>query len=355
MEDAPPADFRVTLFGTVLLVFLVASVALAVTVGPVSISLSDALRTVLVQIPGVSLGSIAEVSASSQQIIWNLRFPRVLLAVLVGAGLSVVGVALQALVRNPLADPYILGISSGASTGAALVIVLGVLSFLGSWALSVAACIGAFITLIVVFVVAREGGRIPVVRLLLAGIAMSAILSALTSFILFLAPRSGGVAEVYFWIMGGLGGASWNTLPIPAVVVVLGTAGLFYRSRSLNLMLMGDEVATTLGLNVNRFRKILLIVTTLMTGVLVSVSGVIGFVGLIMPHLVRMFVGASHRRLIPLSALCGAIFLVWVDVLARTMMAPEEIPIGIITALAGGPFFIWLMRRQDYGFGVEGQ
>jgi iron complex transport system permease protein len=218
-------------------------------------------------------------------------------------------------------------------------------------ALSVAACAGAFVTLLGVFFLAKEGNRIPVVRLLLAGIAMSAILSALTSFILFLSPHDSGVAAVYFWIMGSLSGATWWSLPIPAVVVIGGTIVLMVRARSLNVMLMGDSVASTLGLNVSRFRKLLLALSTVLTGVIVAVSGAIGFVGLIIPHIVRILMGANHRRLIPVSALSGALFLVWVDVLARMLLAPQELPIGIITALTGGPFFIWLMRQEQYEFG----
>lgn len=347
MKDKPFIVF------ILLVIVLFCSAILSVTIGPVSITLSDVANVLVLEPFGLSDTVQGEIPRSHRRILWQLRLPRVFMAGLIGAGLTVVGIALQALVRNPLADPYILGISSGASSGAALVIALGMLSFLGTYALSVAACLGAFITLLIVYFAAREGGRIPVIRLLLAGIAMSAVFSALTSFILLLTPQDSGVAGVYFWIMGGLGGTSWSTLPLPAFVVILGTVLLFLTSRSLNIMLMGDEVAGTLGLNVDWFRKYLLVVTTVMTGIMVAVSGAIGFVGLIMPHLTRMFTGAEHRRLIPLGAVGGAIFLIWVDVGARMFLAPEEIPIGIITALCGGPFFIMLMRQSNYGFGAD--
>jgi len=349
-------DFKRTAHGWVLIGLgglLVVSLAIAITIGPVPIPLPTVTRILLDGLPGLDGWIVDDWSASTGSIVWRLRLPRVLLAMLVGAGLSVVGASLQALVRNPLADPYILGISSGASVGAALVIVFGVLSVLGTAALSAAACLGAFVTLVGVFLLAREGPRVPVVRLLLAGIAMSAILSALTSFILFVAPRETGVAEVYFWIMGSLSGADWWALPVPAVVVVPGIVLLMLRARSMNVMLMGDETAAALGLDVGRFRKFLLVHSTLLTGVLVAVSGAIGFVGLIVPHVVRMLLGADHHRLVPVAALVGAIFLVWVDVAARIVLAPQELPIGILTALTGGPFFIWLMRRQEYGFGGE--
>ncbi len=332
---------------------LVLSVGISVTVGPVTIPPGTVVTVLVEPLPVAGNWVSFEGSASTRSIVWRIRLPRVLLAVLVGAGLSVVGTALQALVRNPLADPYILGISSGASVGASLVIVFGVLGVLGTAALSAAACLGAFATLMAVFLLAREGHRVPVVRLLLAGIAMSAILSALTSFILFVAPRDTGVAEVYFWIMGSLSGAEWSALPVPALVVIPGIVVLAARARSLNVMLMGDEAARGLGLDVARFRKFLLLHSTLLTGVLVAVSGAIGFVGLIVPHVVRMMLGADHRRLVPVAALVGAIFLVWVDVAARTVMAPQELPIGILTAITGGPFFIWLMRRREYAFGGE--
>lgn len=330
---------------------LMVSILVAIGIGPVSIPLSHVTGTLLEGIPFLSGPASYSPDSSTRTIVWEIRLPRVLLSVFVGAGLSLVGTALQALVRNPLADPYILGISSGASVGAALVIVFGVLTFLGNVALSVAACLGAFVTLLGVFFLAREGNRIPVVRLLLAGIAMSAILSALTSFILFLSPQDSGVATVYFWIMGSLSGTTWASLPIPVLVVLIGAGALLARSRSLNIMLLGDEVSSTLGLDVTRFRIFLLLVSTLMTGVIVSVSGAIGFVGLIIPHIVRLLLGANHRRLVPVAALTGGLFLLWVDVLARMILAPQELPIGILTALTGGPFFLWLMRRKHYEFG----
>ncbi|MFB6346737.1 MAG: FecCD family ABC transporter permease [bacterium] len=353
MQEKQPgiSTFKTLVIVAVLAVVLVASVLWAVTIGPVGIPLKKVIGVLLNRLPLVSNQLTGTLDSSTLSIVWEIRFPRVLMSVVVGAGLSVVGAALQALVRNPLADPYILGISSGASVGAALVIVFGVFSFLGTMALSVAACMGAFVTLMGVFFLAREGNRVPVVRLLLAGIAMSAILSALTSLIMFLSPQDSGVAAVYFWIMGSLSGASWGSLPIPVVVVTVGVGVLMIRSEKMNLMLMGDDTAATLGLEVSRFRKFLLAHSTILTGVIVAVSGAIGFVGLIVPHIVRMIMGANHRRLIPVAALLGGIFLVWADVLARMILAPQELPIGIITSLTGGPFFIWLMRQKTYRFG----
>lgn len=328
---------------------LAGSMVLALTIGSVPVPPSSVLAVLLDRIPLLPLELTP--SATHDAIIWDVRLPRVLLAAIVGAGLSLVGAALQALVRNPLADPYILGISSGASVGAALVIVFGFLSVLGGMALSAASCVGAFLTLVGVFLLARQGNRIPVVRLLLAGIATSAILSALTSFLLFISPRESGVSEVYFWIMGSLSGTRWWTLPLPATVVIVGTLVILTRARDMNTMLMGDETAATLGLNVPRFRKFLLVFSTVVTGVIVAVSGSIGFVGLVVPHIARILLGADHRRLLPVVALLGAIFLVGADVVARIILAPQELPIGIITALTGGPFFIWLMRRRHYRFG----
>lgn len=265
--------------------------------------------------------------------------------------LSIVGVAIQALVRNSLADPYILGVSSGASVGATLVILMGAFSLFGQYALSGAAFIGALVSVILVYFVSQVGGRISGVRLLLAGIAISMVLSAVTSFIVMTAPREEGIRSALYWMMGNLSGAKWEYLTIPFIVVFIGAGYLMLQSRALNALLLGEETAATLGINTQSFRKILIVITALVTGVMVAVSGAIGFVGLMIPHIVRLIVGSDHRRVLPTSALVGAIFLIWADVGARMVLAPEELPIGIITAMCGGPFFIWLLRRSSYSFG----
>lgn len=283
-----------------------------------------------------------------ETIVVDVRLPRVLLAGAVGAGLSVSGAALQALVRNPLADPMLLGVSSGASVGAVLVLVLNVTVF-GMFSLPIAAFCGALAALVAVYLLARSGGRMTTVRLVLAGVAMAEVLSALAGFLIVTSHDPHKTQSALRWMLGGLAGTTWTTLWIPVGAVVLGTAVLLGVCRSLNLLLAGEEAAAALGLDVHRFRAALFTLVALMIGTIVAVSGQIGFVGLILPHVVRLLVGADHRRALPAAALLGAAFLIAADLAARTMMSPEEIPVGILTALVGGPFFLWLMRRKAAG------
>ena len=266
----------------------------------------------------------------------------------VGAGLAVVGTTLQALVRNPLADPYVFGITSGASVGATLVMIFKWSSF-GGYGLSLAAFFGAMVAFGLVLLLSRMGGSVSPTRLILAGLAVAYVMSALTSLMVFMASTAGeaGVAElVLFWMLGGLGGARWSYVGLPTAMVVIGTALVSMRAESLNALLVGDESAATLGTDVGRLRQQLFTLSALLTGVIVAVSGGIGFVGLIVPHTVRMLVGSDHRRVLPVAMLVGAIFLIWADVLARTVVAPQELPIGIITALFGTPFFVLIMRAR---------
>lgn len=319
--------------------------------GPVTIDVVTVWKIVLFNIPIIGDGVTENWTAAQQNIIWELRLPRALLGGIVGAGLAVAGVGIQALVRNSLADPYILGVSSGASVGATLVILFGALKFFGPYSLSLAAFLGAFLSIVFVYTFARVGGQISTVRLLLAGIAISMILSAVTNVIVLSAPDEEGIRSVMFWMMGSLAGAKWSNLSIPIIAVVAVFVFLLYQSRTLNLILMGEDTAATLGVNVDTFRKVLMIVASLLTGVLVSVSGAIGFVGLMVPHMIRLLVGSDHRRVLPISSLFGAVFMIWADIAARLVVAPEELPIGVVTALCGGPFFIWLLRRSTYSFG----
>jgi len=302
-----------------------------------------------VQVIGSHLlpGWIAPVADPTQdQIIWVFRLPRVLLAVVVGAALAVSGTALQAMTRNPLSDPYIFGVSAGASVGAVLVITLGS-AVMGGVSLSLAAFLGALLSMILVYTLAQQQGRATPMRLVLAGVALSYVLSAVTSYlVLRSATPGGGAAAVLTWLAGSLGGAKWEQLGLPSTVVVLTTLLLLAQARPLNALLAGDETATGLGVNVERFRQQLFLVTSLLVGVVVAVSGAIGFVGLMIPHLVRMVVGSDHRRVLPTVALGGGVYLVLVDLVGRTIMAPQELPVGIVTAALGGPFFLWLLRRR---------
>ncbi|MEV6120413.1 iron ABC transporter permease [Streptomyces sp. NPDC052077] len=278
-------------------------------------------------------------------IVLDVRAPRVLLGAVTGAGLAVVGTALQALVRNPLAEPYLLGVSSGASLGAVTVIVFGVTLF-GPVSLPLAAFLGALAALALVYATARTGGRITSARLVLSGVAVAAILTAVLNLLLLTTDRGNEARAVLAWTMGGLGGVAWDTLWLPCAALLLGLGVLMTQARRLNLLLAGEEAATTMGLDVGRFRARMFVLLSLVTGVLVAATGPIGFVGLMMPHIVRLFVGGDHRRVLPTAALGGAVFLVWADIAARTVAAPLEIPVGVLTALCGGPFFLWLMRRD---------
>ncbi|MGO4886975.1 FecCD family ABC transporter permease [Anaerobacillus sp. MEB173] len=334
-----------------LAVILLFSITMSVMLGPVSIRPDTVWKIALVKLPIMEHLITVDWSKSYEHIIWDIRFPRAFLGAIVGAGLAIVGVAIQALVRNSLADPFILGVSSGASVGATLVIIFGTFSLFGHYALSIAAFLGSLLSVVIVFFLSQVGGRISTVRLLLAGIAVSMILSAVTSFIVISSPREEGIRNALFWMMGSLAGAKWEYITIPAIAVSLGIIFLLTQSRSLNTLLMGEETAKTLGVNIDVFRKLLIIVTALLTGVIVAVSGAIGFVGLMIPHIVRLIIGSDHRRVLPVSAFVGAIFIIWADVFARLISSPEELPIGIVTAICGGPFFIWLLRRSSYSFG----
>ncbi|MFG2412990.1 FecCD family ABC transporter permease [Streptomyces goshikiensis] len=325
---------------------LAACAVAGLALGPVRIPPGQVLDTVL-DGPGRP-GAFAS-------IVWDVRMPRVLLGAVVGAGLAVAGTVLQALVRNQLADPFLLGASSGASAGAVAVIVLGAgAGVLGGIGVPLAAFAGSMGALVAVYALARRGGTMTTGRLILAGVAVQYVLSALTSLVLVLAAHPDQMRSVLFWTLGGLGGARWDELALPAAALLLGTGLLIALARPLDLLLAGEEGARTLGLDTGRFRAAVFVLTSLVIGVLVAYSGAIGFVGLMVPHAARMVVGAGHRALLPVAALGGAVFLSLADLLARTAAAPEEIPVGVVTALVGGPFFLWMLRRSTRTEGVAG-
>ncbi|MFP4634523.1 MAG: FecCD family ABC transporter permease [Nitriliruptoraceae bacterium] len=288
----------------------------------------------------------ADWSVAHDSIVWQVRLPRVLLGALVGAGLAICGVALQAMVRNVLADPYLLGVTSGASTGAAAAILFGVGAAFGANALAASAFLGAVGASLLVFVVARSAGEVTSVRLLLAGVAVGYALYAATSFLIFASPNPEGARSVLFWLLGSLSLARWSSpFAVVAVAVLVTLAVLIALGRQLDALAIGDETARTLGTAPTRFRVQLLVLVSLCIGAVVAMSGGIGFVGLVIPHVARRFVGGVHRRVVPVAALIGAIFLVWADVFARTAIQPRELPIGILTALVGAPFLLILVRR----------
>ena len=305
------------------------------------------IRIILHNTLGITFG---EWKAVEEQIVWQFRLPRVLLAAIVGAALSVAGTVLQAMVRNPLADPYILGISGGASIAAVAVITLGSMS-LGGVSVSIAAFLGSLGAMVLVYLLSQQRGRVTPTRLILAGVAVSYILQAFTSFLVLRAAQPGGgaVASVLYWLAGSLGGAKWQYLGTPALVLGITSVWLLARARPLNALLAGDESAIGLGINLERFRQELFVATSLLVGVAVAISGAIGFVGLMIPHIVRFLVGSDHRRVLPTAALLGAVYLVLADLLSRVIIAPSELPVGIVTAALGGPFFLWLLRRRRGG------
>lgn len=321
---------------------LVMSVVVAVSIGAVAVPLGTVWGILAHHLaPGLVT---PDWSPGREAIVWDIRFPRALLAVLVGAGLGITGAALQSVTRNPLADPHLLGISSGGAFGA-IAALLHTGLFLGLLTVPVMAFGGALAATLLVLGVARLTGATSADRLVLTGVAVSFIIMAGANILIFLGdPKA--AHTVIFWMLGGLGLAQWSHLIYPAAVLIPAGLWLWSQSPALNAMSLGDETAASLGIPVARFRLSVFVAGALITGVMVAFSGIIGFVGLMMPHLVRLLAGGDTARVLPLSALFGAIFLVLADTVARVVMAPEDLPIGIVTGLVGGMFFIWLMVRR---------
>ena len=319
------------------------AVVLSVAVGSVGIAPSRVLEVVGGRLAPWALG---QVDGLDDQIVWVFRLPRALLGLVVGAALAVAGAVLQAVVRNPLADPFVFGVSSGASVAAvaALTLTTGALAAVST---PVAAFVGALATTLLVFVLAQQGGRVTPTRLLLAGVALSYLLSSVTSYLVLRSSGTNqGVGPVLSWLAGSLAAATWSDLGVPALVLVASTALLVLLAPVLNAILTGDETAASLGVDVGRVRLGLFIITSLLVGVAVAVSGSIGFVGLVVPHAVRMVIGSDHRWVLPASALAGGLLLVVVDIGARLLLAPTEVPVGLLTSVVGAPFFLWLLRRS---------
>ena len=333
-----------------LIAALVVALFWALSIGTVKLPMANIYNTVMEQlvsgqpIEGADYGPVHD-------IIWLLRLPRLVLAALVGMGLSVCGVIMQAVVKNPLADPYILGISSGASLGATAAILLGIGVAWGENFVGIAAFIGAFAMSLGVLFISNLGGRSNSVKLLLGGMALSAVCGAFSSFIVYFANNKEGMQTIAYWMMGSFAGAKWETLAVIAPIVFLAVLFFWSQSRMLNLMLLGDESALTLGTDLHVYRQIYLLVSSLIVGFVVYSAGMVGFVGLVVPHVIRMLVGTDHKKLIPVSALTGAVFLVIADGLCRVIIPRTELPIGILISLIGAPCFVYLMIKKTYGFG----
>lgn len=280
-------------------------------------------------------------STVREAIIWQGRAPRVVVSTVVGAGLAISGAVMQQVVRNPLADPYLLGLSSGAALGAVAVLVIGV-----GVALPLAAFIGAVGALSLTLMLTGKGGISNPSRMILAGVAVGQGASAVVSFLIFASTKGDSYREILTWLLGSVAGAQWSSAGIGFLTLSVCLPILLGFSRTLDSFAFGDLTATSLGVSVNRARWVLLTITALLTGVMVSISGAIGFIGLVFPHVVRLLVGSSHRLVLPLAAIGGGVFLTWVDTLARTVFAPQELPVGVVTAAIGAPVFAWLLTRK---------
>lgn len=348
------SSFMLVLVGFVVLILL--SVVIAVSMGQVRIPAVLSYKILVYKLTGILIGNIDEINTGSfLYIIWNIRLPRVLTSMLIGAGLALCGTVMQASVKNPLADPYILGVSSGASLGAtfAILIGFGATGFLSQISVALSGFAGAFGVSLAVLVLADMGGKSTPTKLVLSGMVMNALCNAFSNFIIFFANDSEGIKSVTFWTMGSLASAKWEKLPILSGVIILSSIFLLSQSRILNTMLVGDEAAVTLGINLTVYRRIYMILSSFITGVMVSYCGMIGFVGLIIPHMIRGLLGSNHRRLTIVSILAGSLFLIWTDVIARIILSGTEIPIGIITAMAGAPVFIYILIKRGYRYGKE--
>lgn len=340
-------NWKYALFLAGAILALAVSVSGGILLGSADLTLDTVVDVIRLKLFGIES---AELKKSAISIVWELRLPRVLLAIAAGGGLAVGGAAMQSITQNVLADPYILGASSGASAAVAFAYVLGGAFCTSGAGISLFAFSGAILSLLLVYAVGRAGNAGSGSRLVLSGMAISVILSACTQLFITLAPDATTVRSYTAWTMGSLSGARWHNLAVPFFGSIVGSAFFMLTARAYNLLSQGDETATGLGVNVNMLKRWTIIVVSFVTGIIVAAGGTIGFVGFIVPHLVRGVAGADHRRVFPLSFAVGSLFLMWMDVLARTLFAPRELAVGIFTAFCGGPFFVWLLYRKNrYG------
>ncbi|MFG3342246.1 FecCD family ABC transporter permease [Glycomyces sp. NPDC048151] len=328
-----------TLLGAGLTGLLVLGVLVSASNGAFAIPLGDILSSI-----GNRLGlGGAPIEGTGESVLWNIRFPRVALGVIVGACLACAGALMQGMFGNPLAEPGVIGVSSGAAVGAVAAIAFG-LTFAGNWTIPVCAFVAGLATVSLVYFLSRSGGRTEVVTLVLTGVAVNGLAGALIGMFIFYADND-EITAITFWQMGSLSQATWPKILAILPLAALGLLTAPRYARRLDLLALGERPARHLGVDVERLRLHLIVIVALLTGAAVAVSGVIGFIGLVVPHLLRMAAGPGHRALLPLSTLGGAAVIVWADLAARTVAAPAEIPLGILTALVGSPFFFWLLRR----------
>jgi iron complex transport system permease protein len=338
---------------TALAVILLMTMVFSVSIGSADLSFSDSLRLAAAKLPiiGRYFGNTG-LAAKYEVIVWKVRMPRIVMAALVGAALSLVGAAFQGIFRNPLADPHILGVSSGAAFGATIGMIGGfTIGFMGLGTVGALAFAGAILTVFIVYNISKIGGRISVTGMLLTGTAISTFLSSLISLLMIF--HHDQIDKVYMWTMGSFSSASWTKVGFLAFFVLIGASVLFWYAPKLNIIMLGDDDARCLGIEVDKVRRRMIIAASLLVAAAVSVSGIIGFVGMIIPHCTRLAAGADNKRLMPYSFFAGAIFVTLCDTVARTVAAPTEIPVGIITALFGAPYFILLVAKgRKRGIGL---
>lgn len=325
-------------------IFIIAT--LCITIGSVSIKSSEVWKIAINKTLHQEIFPRTW-KKSLEIIVWDLRIPRVITGIIAGGGLALVGILMQCLTKNPLASPYILGISAGASTGA----VLGIMFFSSIfYSIPLLAFVFSSITAMIVFYFSGVNS-FSSTKLVLIGVAVSSFFSGITSLIIHLAPKEHTLRSALFWMSGSLSGSSWRFIPISIISLVLAVLIIYPKYRELNIITTGEESAVTLGVDTKKMRKIIVFVSTFLTGVIVSNVGVIGFVGLVIPHITRGIVGGNHKKLIPLSILLGALFLILMDTLSRTLFGDTEVPIGVITSLFGAPFFLNMLKNNGYKFG----
>ena len=343
---------RINLYFLTTWIILGAAFVAGIAVGSSTIAPATVARVLASHFTPAGWVDLSGTTEAEQVIVWLVRTPRVLVAALVGASLAIAGVQMQGLFRNALASPDIIGSSAGGALGAVIALVSG-LAMRSIFYLPIFSFAGALIALFLVYAIATRRGRTPVVTLLLAGVALNALIGAATSFIISMQWVRFEVAqEILFWLMGGLDSRTWNHVWLVLPCVVVGLLVALVYARDLDVLLLGEESALAVGADVERIKRIIITSAALLTGGAVAVSGTIGFVGLVVPHIVRLIIGPKHRILLPAAALTGAAFLILTDIVARTLLRPEEIRLGIITAVFGAPFFLYLLLRQQKSVGI---
>ena len=333
----------------VMVVILGLSIIMAIHVGAVDLTPSWVLQILVNNICGKEIYT-AVWPGYAQGIVWGMRLPKVLVAACVGAGLSLVGIMMQAMTKNSMADPYLLGVSSGASAGATAAILVGTLPLLGAVSVQTGAFAGAIVSSLLVFFLAGASGRVSSTKLVLSGVAVSSLFSAISNLLIFMQGSDKKLSAVLFWMTGSFASASWKDVLPVFISLVICVIVMLMIHRALDALLLGEEMAITVGVDVPKIKIIVILLSALVTGIMVSVSGTIGFVGLVIPHISRSIIGTVHKRVVPFAVLLGSIFMIWADAIARVVVAPSELPIGIVTAFVGAPFFLVLLHKSKYSF-----